>query len=437
MALVDVTNVARCKLDGQALRGFHLDAPARGLPGDAYTLSFSGWVLGKKAPVVALEWAFPGAKQCRVPVNLPRPDIAKLFPHVEGAGTSGFRNFLSLLGVPLNFEATVCAVLQDDTRVELAQVRGRRDRLVSGCRPRLRPLLLTTLGRSGSTWVVCLLAAAPQVVAYRPFQFEPRVATYWMDVLRALAEPASYLQAVVPELYGEDWWLGTKRSSPIDATQIDPDIFGILGRSNPEKSAAFCQDRIDQLYRQVATLQCQTEARYFLEKFQPKPAVVSNLILELYPEAREIVLIRDLRDIACSILAFTKKRADAYFYRELGNNEQAIIGAMKKDAKFLLDLWQQREQTAYLLRYEDLIRRPEESLRGVLHYLGLEVDSAGIAGMLKQAAEKLPEVQRQHQTSQNPQDSIGRWRRDLSPALQNLCRDEFGELLTAFGYDVA
>jgi hypothetical protein len=366
---------------------------------------------------------------------LPRADIAKLFPHVERAGTSGFRNFLSLLGVPLDFEGTVSAVLQDNTRVPLAQVRGRRDRLDSGLRPKLRPLLLTTLGRSGSTWVVCLLASAPEVVAYRPFQFEPRVATYWMDVLRALAEPASYLQAVVPQLYGEDWWLGTKRSSPIDATHVDPDILGVLGRSNPEKTAAFCQDRIDRFYRQVATLQGQTEARYFLEKFQPTPAMVSNLILELYPEAREIVLIRDLRDMACSIVAFTKKRADAYFYRELGNDEKAIIGAMKKDAKSLLDLWQRRAQTAYLLRYEDLIRRPEESLRGVLEYLG--VDSAGIPNMLKQAAVKLPDLQRQHQTSQNPQDSIGRWRRDLSPAMQDLCRDAFGELLTAFGYDDA
>jgi hypothetical protein len=339
-----------------------------------------------------------------------------------------------MLGMPTEFELMASAELEDGTHVPLTEVRGRRTRLQSGFQPRLKPLLLTTMGRTGSTWVTSLLACLPQIVAYRPFQFEPRVASYWMEVLRCLAEPASYMQALAPELYGADWWMGTKRSSPIYQGDVDPDILEVLARDNLEKLAAFCQERIDRFYGQVANRQGQSGAIHFLEKYAPN-AVMLRFLWELYPDAREIFLIRDLRDILSSILAFNKIYAQAYFYRERAQNDLEIVREMRNEANTLLKIWRTRSQSAYLLRYEDLIRRPEESLRGVLDYLELDGDPTGIRHTLKQAARTMPEAQQQHRTSQDPLASIGRWRRDLNPALQEACQEAFPELLGAFGYD--
>jgi 2-polyprenyl-3-methyl-5-hydroxy-6-metoxy-1,4-benzoquinol methylase len=42
---------------------------------------------------------------------------------------------------------------------------------------------------------------------------------------------------------------------------------------------------------------------------------------------------------------------------------------------------------------------------------------------------------KQHWTSSEPNKSIGRWRRDLSPSLQAVCQEAFSEVLKEFGYD--
>ena len=67
----------------------------------------------------------------------------------------------------------------------------------------------------------------------------------------------------------------------------------------------------------MAALHSGSDATFFVEKFtsfaeSSDPArSVPAMIAELYPGAREIVLIRDLRDVVCSISAFTKKYAYA------------------------------------------------------------------------------------------------------------------------------
>ena len=42
------------------------------------------------------------------------------------------------------------------------------------------------------------LDAHPEIVAYRPLDYEPRTLEYWMDAFLALAEPSSYLNQLDP-----------------------------------------------------------------------------------------------------------------------------------------------------------------------------------------------------------------------------------------------
>ena len=97
--------------------------------------------------------------------------------------------------------------------------------------------------------------------------------------------------------------------------------------------------------------------------------------------------------------------------------------------------WPKRRERAHLIRYEDLITQPRETLRGVLEYLELEGSPATIDGMLERASAENPEM-RQHLTSSDVSTSLGRWRSSLSPELQAVANAAFGDVLQQFGYQV-
>ena len=53
--------------------------------------------------------------------------------------------------------------------------------------------------------------------------------------------------------------------------------------------------------------------------------------------------------------------------------------------------------------------------------------------VIEQASQPDPLLQ-QHRTSHSEQESVGRWKRDLSPELQEAVNAIFQEQLQAFGY---
>lgn len=155
---------------------------------------------------------------------------------------------------------------------------------------------------------------------------------------------------------------------------------------------------------------------------------------ELYPEAREIFLVRDFRDMVCSVLAFNEKRGYQAFWRELvDTDEEYVTRIVRVRLMELYRQWQARADRTCLVRYEDLVQRPLEVLPEILAYLGLDGGSEVAEKMLAAAAVETPEL-RDHRTAPDAAASIGRWRRDLTPELQAVCRRELGDLLEAFGY---
>jgi hypothetical protein len=97
--------------------------------------------------------------------------------------------------------------------------------------------------------------------------------------------------------------------------------------------------------------------------------------------------------------------------------------------------WPKRQDRAHLIRYEDLITRPHETLRGVLEYLELDASDAVVAPMLERASAENPEMQR-HLTSSDVSTSLGRWKSSLTPELQSVANNAFGDVLQQFGYQV-
>jgi hypothetical protein len=431
--LVDVLDVSLSESGTEALAGCALDAPVAGggaSGGANYALDLRGWVVGSGSPAVAVEVLHDGTCLWQVPLH-ERPDIAAN-AGLNAPALCGFYATVNTLRLGREFTLAIRAVLDDESRVEFAAVRGRRRELRPRFEPKLAPLMVTTLGRTGSTIVVRLLAAHQDVVAYPPFQDEPRVASYWIDVLLALSEPASYRRQLAPGRGGEGpWWLGGQM--PMPRAKWPRDLQESIGAAAIEQLAGFCQERIEMVYEAIASEFGVPDARYFVEKYWAT-STVPSLMWELYEHPREIFVVRDFRDMACSMKAFDEKRGFAAFGRQrVTSDEQHVVEQLAPRVGSLLDQWQRRSDRAHLIRYEELVARPAETVEAALNYLDVDSSAQSVENVVQAMSEGTTEMAA-HRTTSDAGASVGRWQREMGSELQRLCESAFGSALEQFGY---
>lgn len=434
---VEIFEIARSEppgADTADIDSFFLELPVPGVAAE-HAVEVQGWVLGRTEPVSAIELVHDDGVLWRAPVFIQRPDVAAAHPHAPAAVSSGFYIPISTLNFPQRFEFAVCAVLAGGARAELATVRGRRAPLRSSFEPRLQPIMITTTGRTGSTALVQLLAAHPRVVAYRPFNYEPRVATYWTDLLRALSEPASAGRQLETSgnLNDRWWWIGNFPRTP--TLKVEDGVQGWIARERLESLTSFCQSSIEAVYERVAAANGRESPLYFAEKFLP--TVTPSLMWELYPDAREIVLVRDFRDMVSSIFAFDADKPFRGFDHVDGEtDEEYVLRIGRKWTRRILESWTARKDRSHLVRYEDLVLEPADTLEALLDYLRLEGGGGAREQMLEAFPTTPPEPYAQaHRTAPSVRSSIGRWRTDLPLPLKSACELAFGPALEAFGYE--
>ncbi len=435
---VSITEVRRADADPAWLLDAALTHPGPGSELAAYDATYSlaveGWAVADSERSLTVEVLAGEAVLASTPVSIPRQDVARRLPDVPGARAAGFGTVVGTLGLPAELALAVDVVRDDGQRTRLATIAGRRRPLRSRFRGRMAPLLLTTLGRTGSSWLELLVAMHPEIVACRPFVHDARLTSYWTQVLRTLADPASYLQVLRPELYPGLWWTGEHRPGRLPLRMAETHMASWLGDDGVQSAAGFCQARIEEFYAELARVERRPAARYFAEKCWPDD-FTPGIVAELYPDGREILLVRDFRDMVCSILGFNAKRGSDSFGRESVDSDEQFIASLRDSALQVRAAWDARRSRAHLMRYEDLILAPEATLAQAFAYLGVAADPSTIADVLGAAQAQLPDAQRDHRTAGSPQESIGRWRHELSDERRALCRDAFEDVLEAFGYE--
>jgi hypothetical protein len=397
-----------------------------------YAFAIEGRALARDGSSVNVEVRTAAFRGYRAAANLPSPELAHEHADVPGSDQAGYHVVVSTLGLPTEFELKVHAVTADGARSSLGRIRGHRRPLRTGFEPKIQPLMVTMLGRTGSTWLMALLSRHPQIISYSPFVYEPMLAGYWTTILQKLGDPASYTQSILAELDDDDWWLGRNRTPP-PREKPRTEMMRWLGRENVEVIASFAQNRLDEFYREAARVEGRVLPRFFAEKCVP--GATPRLIAELYPEGREIVLVRDMRDRFCSIRAYNAKRGLELWGRDSSGSDEEWFDNLREQGLRLLHHWRERSDSAYLLRYEDLIHDPHGSLEALLSYVGVDHSDATIERTRELAEEMLPGAQRDHQTSSSIESSIGRWRDELTPNEQAACAKAFDDLLIEFGYE--
>ena len=176
------------------------------------------------------------------------------------------------------------------------------------------------------------------------------------------------------------WWLGeqTPLPRPIRDAALDP----WLDATAIGELAGVAQQRIERLYTEVARRA--GAARTLATSWRSTaPTPVPELMLELYPGAREVMLVRDFRDMIASMFAYNEKRGRQGFRRDRATSDRDyILNDVGVSVAALADAWARRSDTAHLLRYEDLVLRPEETVQALLAHLGLDAGPGAVEPML-------------------------------------------------------
>jgi hypothetical protein len=414
------------------LLGHSLDAPRAGDTSDTYSFDVTGWARGREASVEAFQVLDGERIVAAVPPNRARPDVAESFGDAPDAGEDGFEVVVRAIELEPRFTVDVVAILSDGTRVQLATLRGRRNRIALPRSPKLNPIMLTTIGRSGSKWLTALLSCHPSVVAFQPLVFEPRVLTYWTTLLRSLTEPKSYLRQIHADRWDEPrWWLGDGADAIPEPIELG--MAEWLGTESVRALGALCQERAEAFYLEAAARSGKGGARYFVEKLLID-RVLLDLTLECFPQGREVILVRDFRDRLSSVFAWNERHGDHGFGHDAGMSKaEYLTEHVRVDAEELLDRWRRRGEAAHLVRYEELIMEPRSTLAALFAHLDVDADGETVDAVLD-VASGLSGLLDSHRTVGDPAETIGRWHRDLPVELAGECNEILAPVLDAFGY---
>ena len=434
MDLVTIEEVQRHERP-ECLLGCSLDAPQVGAGHAGFAFDVAGWALGRDSAVEALQVLDGERVIASAPPNRQRPDVASKLAGRKDIGALaeqavGFEVGVSALALGRTFAVEAAVCLADGRRAPLATLRGRRERLQPPGGSRLNPVMLTTIGRSGSKWLTWLLSCHPEIVAFEPLTFEPRVATYWMTVLRSLATPESYERQLHTDHWDRHWWLGDG-ASPMPAP-VKPWMDEWLGVDALEQTASMCRARIEAFYDEVAARCEKRGAHLFAEKFLLDPTLL-GLTHECFGGAREVILVRDFRDRLSSVFAWNERRGEHGFGHDGGMSKARYVADhVLADARELLERWRRAGDAAQLVHYERLVLEPRATLAALFGHLGVAADDDTVEAVLEAAtgARGLDA----HRTVSDPVRTIGRWRRDLPEELARECNTILAPVLDAFGY---
>jgi Sulfotransferase family len=427
MAFLEITEVSQAP-PAKALRASYIDRPALGTGAHATTFDIAGWLLGNRSPAKEIQIIEDGLAARTIPVSVARPDVVAVHPGAPEV--SGFESTVSTLGLESEFTLRLSAVLEDGTRLDAGSIRGRREALAPSYEPRFRALLVTSLGRTGTTLLMNVLSAHPAIVAYRIHPYEIFPARYWLHLLRVLAEPADHANSSHPSHFAQD--IQRIGHHPFNQPPITehPDLGEFFGRSYVERLARFSLESIDGFYEALSRVEGKPDAQFYAEKFQPDH--LPRIARELDPRTKELILVRDFRDLICSVFAFNKKRGTVDFGREQFSNDEDYVRYIGLHARRLAGAWRSRQETSKLVRYEELATRPQETLTELLAYVGVDRSPETVDSLVRAAFDD-PHLDG-HRTSGTVEESIGRWQRELPRRLRRVVHEELDPPLAELGY---
>lgn len=210
--------------------------------------------------------------------------------------------------------------------------------------PNSQPFFIVGVHRSGTTLLRFMLSSHPRLYIPPESDFIPHFFRKKPQEQLTRAQVAQFLQVIFSKYrFVEDW----QGSTP------DPESF--FKQMNPLNPAGF----LDQLYGQYAA---QNGARRWGDK-TPIYASYVDVLYAIFPQAQFVHILRDPFDAAFSLL-------DKYADREFHIDIYFAARNWVRRIQHIRTVSQKLSAENYLeLRYENLVKNPEEELRRVCEFL--------------------------------------------------------------------
>jgi hypothetical protein len=181
--------------------------------------------------------------------------------------------------------------------------------------------------------------------------------------------------------------------------------------------------------------------RLFVEK-TPRNVLRVPFLRAVFPEARLVHIVRDGRDVACSlrpgIAGGTWEHLKPPGWRELADRYEGVERCARAWRAVMETALDDLAGVPHLeVRYERLVARPAEVAAELLGHLGLGADPDVTAFCEKVRDETRGSYQARHQDRwyrDGHARRVGRWREDLDPGQQRVVNDVLGPVLDRLGY---
>ena len=336
---------------------------------------------------------------------------------------------VSLLKVPANCRLQVHAAAESGDHYLLKEENIHRKEIgKKGRTSDLQPLVVTSIGRSGSTWFQHILSQHPKIKAFESHNYEALLAR---RILQDVAETGNRAP-VNPNKCGKGF------------TELFKD--GEMKRKYLEKSEGIVEERLRRAKKVISSyykmagakkntydkLDGKNKAKYFTEKnMRPR-----HLIKGIYENPKEIFLVRDFRDVVASMILANKKWNTQYFGRsKVKGNKEMIYRRAKKARGWILEPYKNADQKM-LVKYEHLVNNQIKTIKKVLDYLELGDDAMDVKKLINKSKKQQTKKEKEkHMTSESTESSIGKWKNVLSAELSNASHNAFEEFLRVFEYD--
>jgi hypothetical protein len=281
------------------------------------------------------------------------------------------------------------------------------------------PVILTSTGRTATTLLMNEFARHPAMVVADRYPYEIKQIAYYSAAFRSLVADADRERSTHPDTMLAPEARQLTGSNPYN----DPGLFSMAAPEQrlrdfyeltvPSAYAATFRDLIGKFYATLADSQGKQSAVLFCEKGDIDEAARRGARL-FFPTVREIVVIRDPRDLLCSAMAFWKF------------SPEEALAVLRSGLSRLARIIRHAGADTLVIRYEDLLLDPSGSRLAIAKFIGLEQPT--------QPAEASGGLFEKHGTAGNPAASIGRWKRDLSADLITACDTMFGSFMRDFNY---
>ena len=295
----------------------------------------------------------------------------------------------------------------------------------------LTPLLIDGSGRDGTTLVMQLLGTATEVAFDRTYPYEQRYFSYllywsrlplreeWDESLWSLdslahAEELQERPLVGPIPWPERSLISTDGGKEFWQETFEASWAGFSRRACEGVKARLGDDSV--------------EIRYYAQKSADSWA----LPFDGLPGLRLLCLLRDPRDVWVSSVAFHRRRAaegEKFLPLGEGQSEDDVLKQFVADQRRRLHWLQgvEEERGAPVIRYEELVADLPGQAEKIGDWLGVELDAEAVARRRGEYSG--------HITAGSVEESVGRWRREMSPEVAGLFNEAMGSELRALGFD--